>query len=132
MSKRSASGLSNRYTSRDSPCFQRFCPLALASCQAGLRADQASLLAALRRELFSCRGSIWRSSAAALSLTGLGAGAAHAEYLECELIDRRRFRSHSEARIAVFQFIEGFYNPSRRHSAPAIFRPSNTKGKMIA
>jgi hypothetical protein len=28
--------------------------------------------------------------------------------LECELIDRRRFRSHSEARIAVFQFIEGF------------------------
>ena len=37
--------------------------------------------------------------------------------LECELIDRRRFRSHSEARMAVFQFIEGFYNPSRRHSA---------------
>jgi hypothetical protein len=32
--------------------------------------------------------------------------------LECELIDRRRFRSHSEARIAVFHFIEGFYNPS--------------------
>jgi hypothetical protein len=25
--------------------------------------------------------------------------------LECELIDRRRFRSHSEARMAVFQFI---------------------------
>jgi putative transposase len=37
--------------------------------------------------------------------------------LECELIDRRRFRSRSEARMAVFQFIEGFYNPSRRHSA---------------
>ena len=37
--------------------------------------------------------------------------------LECELIDRRRFRSHSEARMAVFQFIEGFYNPTRRHSA---------------
>src|SRR4029077_7330150 len=36
--------------------------------------------------------------------------------LECELIDRRRFRSHSEARTAVFQFIEGFHNPSRRHS----------------
>ena len=28
--------------------------------------------------------------------------------LECELIDRRRFRSHSEARMALFQFIEGF------------------------
>ena len=37
--------------------------------------------------------------------------------LECELIDRRRFRTHSEARSAVFQFIEGWYNPSRRHSA---------------
>ena len=30
---------------------------------------------------------------------------------------RNRFRSHSEAQMAVFQFIEGFYNPSRRHSA---------------
>lgn len=36
--------------------------------------------------------------------------------LECELLDRNRFRSHSEARMAVFHFIEGFYNPSRRHS----------------
>jgi hypothetical protein len=30
---------------------------------------------------------------------------------EYELIDRCRFRSHSEARMALFQFIEGFYNP---------------------
>src|SRR5262245_46906450 len=37
--------------------------------------------------------------------------------LECELIDRRRFRSQAEARLAVFDFIEGFYNPRRRHSA---------------
>jgi len=36
--------------------------------------------------------------------------------LECELIDRRRFRTHTEARMAVFEFIEGWYNPSRRHS----------------
>ena len=43
--------------------------------------------------------------------------------LECELIDRRRFRSHSEARRAVFQFIEGFYNPSRRHSALGYLSP---------
>ncbi len=40
-----------------------------------------------------------------------------------ELIDRRRFRSHSEARTAVFQFIEGFYNPSRRHSALGYLSP---------
>lgn len=37
--------------------------------------------------------------------------------LECELIDRRRFTSHVEARLAVFSYIEGFYNPRRRHSA---------------
>jgi putative transposase len=43
--------------------------------------------------------------------------------LECELIDRRRFRSHSEARMAVFQFIEGFYNSSRRHSALGYLSP---------
>ena len=31
--------------------------------------------------------------------------------LECEWRDRHRFRSHSEARMAVFPFIEGFHNP---------------------
>jgi len=37
--------------------------------------------------------------------------------LECELLDRRRFRSHAEARMAVFDSLEGFYNSRRRHSA---------------
>ncbi len=37
--------------------------------------------------------------------------------LECELLDRRSFRSQTEARLAIFQFIEGWYNPHRRHSA---------------
>ena len=37
--------------------------------------------------------------------------------LECELLDRHRFRTHVEARLAVFDFIEGWYNPRRRHSA---------------
>lgn len=37
--------------------------------------------------------------------------------LECELIDRRRFRTQAEARLAIFQFIEGWYNPRRRHSS---------------
>lgn len=37
--------------------------------------------------------------------------------LECELLDRRRFASQAEARIACFSFIEGFYNPVRLHSA---------------
>ena len=37
--------------------------------------------------------------------------------LECELLDRRRFKTQAQARMAVFAFIEGFYNPRRRHSA---------------
>ncbi len=37
--------------------------------------------------------------------------------LECELLDRQRFATPAEARLAVFDFIEGWYNPRRRHSA---------------
>jgi putative transposase len=37
--------------------------------------------------------------------------------LECQLLERRRFASQVEARMACFSFIEGFYNPTRRHSA---------------
>lgn len=37
--------------------------------------------------------------------------------LECELLDRERFRTPAEARRAVFDYIEGWYNPRRRHSA---------------
>jgi putative transposase len=37
--------------------------------------------------------------------------------LECELLARHRFRSQAEARMAVFDYLEGFYNPRRRHSA---------------
>ena len=31
--------------------------------------------------------------------------------------ERRRFRSHAEARMAVFECIEGWYNPRRHHQA---------------
>jgi putative transposase len=44
--------------------------------------------------------------------------------LECELVDRSRWRTHGEARIAVFDFIEGFSNPRRRHSALAYLSPA--------
>ena len=37
--------------------------------------------------------------------------------LECELLDRHRFPTQVEARMAVFDFIEGWYNTQRRHSA---------------
>jgi len=44
--------------------------------------------------------------------------------LECELLDRQRFKTHAEARIAIFAFIEGFYNPRRRHSALGYLSPA--------
>jgi len=37
--------------------------------------------------------------------------------LECELLARHRFTTQSEARVAVFSYIEGWYNPHRRHKA---------------
>jgi putative transposase len=43
--------------------------------------------------------------------------------LECELLDRCRFKTQAEARIAVFEFIEGFYNPRRRHSSLRYLSP---------
>ncbi len=37
--------------------------------------------------------------------------------LECELLDRTTLSTHAEARAAVFEFVEGWYNTRRRHSA---------------
>ena len=37
--------------------------------------------------------------------------------LECELLDRRCFHTQAQAKLVVFEFIEGFYNPRRRHSS---------------
>ena len=44
--------------------------------------------------------------------------------LECELVARSRWRTHAEARMAVFDFIEAFYNPRRRHSALGYLSPT--------
>jgi putative transposase len=37
--------------------------------------------------------------------------------VECELLERTRFPTSAEARAALVDFIEGWYNPRRRHSA---------------
>jgi putative transposase len=52
--------------------------------------------------------------------------------LECELIDRRKWESKTEARLALFTYIEGWYNPRRRHSAlghtsPVAFEARNSQ-----
>jgi len=44
--------------------------------------------------------------------------------LETELLDRRTFKSRDQARLEVFDFIEGFYNPKRRHSALGYLSPA--------
>jgi Transposase and inactivated derivatives len=46
--------------------------------------------------------------------------------LECELIEQQTFTEKTEARLSVFSFIEGWYNPYRLHSAldyqsPAVY-----------
>ena len=43
--------------------------------------------------------------------------------LECELLDRHRFQTPAEARVAIFDFIEGFYNTHRRHSRLGYLSP---------
>ena len=51
--------------------------------------------------------------------------------LETELLDRRHFQTRSEARLAIFEFIEGWYNPHRRHSALDYLSPINYERRML-
>ena len=51
--------------------------------------------------------------------------------LECELLERHRFQTHVEARLAVFEFIEGWYNPHRRHSALGYHSPINYERSQL-
>jgi putative transposase len=50
--------------------------------------------------------------------------------LECELLARRRFASQAEARVAVFSFVEGWYNPVRLHSALGYRSPTDYERQM--
>ncbi len=49
--------------------------------------------------------------------------------LQCELIDRTTFKNREEAQKAVFEFIEGWYNPHRRHSALSYDSPLSYEKK---
>ena len=49
--------------------------------------------------------------------------------LECELIDRRVWETQIQARLAVFTWIEGWYNPRRLHSALGYMSPINFERK---
>jgi len=52
--------------------------------------------------------------------------------LECELIERRSFRSKAEAKAALFSYIEGWYNPRRRHSALGYHSPVEFERRVVA
>ena len=45
--------------------------------------------------------------------------------LERELLDRMRLETQAQARMAVFEWIEGWYNPHRRHSGLGYRSPVN-------
>ena len=45
--------------------------------------------------------------------------------LETELLDRNTYHTRQQARTAVFDFIEGWYNPTRRHSTLGYQSPTN-------
>ena len=51
--------------------------------------------------------------------------------LEREVINRRSFKSHAEARMTIFTWLEGWYNPHRRHSSLGYLSPINYERRML-
>ena len=51
--------------------------------------------------------------------------------LEREVLNRRLFRSQAEARMAIFQWVEDWYNPHRRHSALGYRSPNNYERRQL-
>jgi putative transposase len=49
--------------------------------------------------------------------------------VETELIDRHTFKTRDQARLELFHYLEGFYNPRRRHSALGFQSPERYERK---
>ena len=52
--------------------------------------------------------------------------------LECKFLSHRSFRTHAKTKMALFEFIEGWYNLHRRHSALDYESPANYEKKYQA
>lgn len=52
--------------------------------------------------------------------------------LEREVINRRTFKSQAEARMAIFTWLEGWYNSRRRHSSLGYLSPVNYERRMLS
>jgi transposase InsO family protein len=50
--------------------------------------------------------------------------------LKTELIHRRRWNTRAEAKLAIFEYLETFYNPRRRHSALAYQSPIDFENQL--
>ena len=50
--------------------------------------------------------------------------------LECELIDRRHWRTREEARLEVFWWLEAVYNRTRRHSSIGYLSPVEYEARL--
>jgi putative transposase len=50
--------------------------------------------------------------------------------LECELIDRRHWRTREEARLEVFWWLEAVYNRTRRHSSIGYLSPMDYEARL--
>lgn len=51
--------------------------------------------------------------------------------LECELLDRQRFKTRTEARLALFDYLEVFYNRERLHSRLGYLSPAAFESQMM-
>lgn len=49
--------------------------------------------------------------------------------LEKELLAKHSFRSKSEGKLELFSYIEGWYNPARRHSGLGRISPINFEAR---
>ena len=52
--------------------------------------------------------------------------------LECELLQRRSFKTQAEARMAIFAFLESWYNTRRLHSALGYLSPNEFERRAAA